>query len=105
MFSKISSYSNIEAAYLEILEQFSTDRRNLKYHGIDNIFLRDINLTSHKIIKTIRDDFFSKKEIEAALSVKIPKKNKPGEFREIFVYNLKQRIKALSGLHGRQPEL
>lgn len=94
MFSKICSYSNIEAAYLEIRKQFSTDRRNLRYHGIDNIFLRDINLTSHKIIKTIRDDFFSKKEIEAALLVKIPKKNKPGEFREIFVYNLKERIKA-----------
>lgn len=94
MFTEIVSYANIKAAYLEIIEQFSNDRRSLRYHGIDNIFLRDINLTSHNLINIIRDDFFSKKEIEAALSVKIPKKNKPGEYREIFVYNLKERIKA-----------
>jgi len=94
MFSQIISYSNIEAAYLEIIEQFAADRRNFKYHGIDNIFLRDIDLKSREIIKIVRADFLCKKEIEPALSVKLPKKNKPGEFREIFIYNLKERIKA-----------
>ena len=94
MFSQIISYSNIEAAYLEIIEQFAADRRNFKYHGIDNIFLRDIDLKSREIIKIVRADFLCKKEIESALSVKLPKKNKPGEFREIFIYNLKERIKA-----------
>lgn len=94
MFSQITSYSNLEAAYLEIIEQFAADRRNFKYHGIDNIFLRDIELKSREIIKNIRADFLCKKEIEPALLVKIAKKNKPGEFREIFIYNLKERIKA-----------
>ena len=94
MFSQITSYSNLEAAYLEIIEQFAVDRRNFKYHGIDNTFLRDFDLKSRKIIRIIRADFLRKKEIEPALSVKIAKKNKPGEFREIFIYNLKERIKA-----------
>ena len=78
MFSQITSYSNLEAAYLEIIEQFAVDRRNFKYHGIDNTFLRDFDLKSRKIIRIIRADFLRKKEIEPALSVKIAKKNKPG---------------------------
>lgn len=94
MFNQITSYPNIEAAYLEIIEQFAADRRNYKYHGIDNIFLRDLDFKSRKIIKTIRADLLSKKEIEPALLVKLPKKNKPGEYREIFIYNIVERIKA-----------
>jgi Reverse transcriptase (RNA-dependent DNA polymerase) len=94
MFSQITSYPNIEAAYLEIIEQFAADRRNFKYHGIDNIFLRDIDLKSKTIIKIVQADLLCKKEIEPALSVKITKRNKPNEYREIFIYNLKERIKA-----------
>lgn len=94
MFDEIIGYPNIEAAYLEIIEQFSADRRNYKYHGVDNIFLHDVNLKSRKLIKIIRDDLLCKKNIEPALAVKIPKKNKANQFREIFVYNIKERIKA-----------
>jgi len=94
MFAKITSQANLEAAYLEIVEQFSADRRNFKYHGLDNIFLRDLDLKSSELIKIIRSDLLQKKEIEPALSVKIPKNNKPDEYREIFIYNLKERIKA-----------
>lgn len=94
MFEKILSYSNLEAAYLEIVEQFAADHRNFRYHGLDNIFLRDFDLKSQEIIKRARVELAERKEIEPALSVLIPKPNKPGEFREIFIYNLKERIKA-----------
>ncbi len=94
MFSEIMSHANFEAAYLEIIEQFAVDRRNYKYHGIDNIFLRDLDLKSKKIIKMARAELLEKKEIEPALSVKIPKANRPEEYREIFIYNLRERIKA-----------
>jgi len=94
MFAKIISHTNLEAAYLEIVEQFSADRRNFKYHGPDNIFLRDLDIRSGELIKIIRSDLLQKKEIEPALSVKIPKNNKPDEYREIFIYNLKERVKA-----------
>lgn len=94
MFDKIISYSNFEAAYLEIIEQFATDRRNFRYHGLDNIFLHDLDLKSRETIKLAQKELLQKKEIEPALSIKIPKKNKPAEYREIFIYNLKERIKA-----------
>lgn len=94
MFSKIVSYSNFEAAYLEIIEQFATDRRNFRYHGPDNILLHDLDLKSRKIIKIAQADLLQKKEIEPAQAIKIPKRNKPEEYREIFIYNLKERIKA-----------
>lgn len=94
MFKEIISYTNLKEAYLEIVEQFSADRRAFKYHGLDNIYLRDLDLKSSEIIKKIRKELLSNQEIEPALSVKIAKKNKPGEFREIFVYNIKERIKA-----------
>jgi hypothetical protein len=94
MFKAILSYSNFKAAYLEIVEQFAADHRNFRYHGLDNIFLRDFDLKSQKIIKQARADLLERKEIEPALSVLIPKPNKPEEFREIFIYNLKERIKA-----------
>ncbi len=94
MFSRIISYQNIEAAYLEIIEQFAADRRNFKYHGLDNIFLQDLDLKSQEIIKIIQTDLQEIKEIEPALAVQIPKKNKPEQYREIFIYNLKERIKA-----------
>lgn len=94
MFDQILSLANLEEAYLEIIKEFSADHRNFKYHGLDNIFLKDLELRSQEIISQIRSELGSFKELEPALSVKIPKKNKPGEFREIFVYNIKERIKA-----------
>lgn len=94
MFSKILSYSNFKAAYLEIIEQFAADRRNYKYHGLDNVFLHDFDIKSKKIIDLARMELRENKKIEPALSFKIAKKNKPNEYREIFVYNLKERIKA-----------
>jgi hypothetical protein len=94
MFKQIVSYINIKEAYLEIVEQFAADRRAFKYHGLDNTYLRDLDLKSHKLIKEIKQELLDNSEIEPALSVKIAKKNKPGEFREIFVYNIKERVKA-----------
>jgi hypothetical protein len=94
MFDEILSYTNFEAAYLEIIEEFALDRRNFHYHGLDNLFLRDLDLKSKKIIIIAQRELRKKQKIEPALSIQIPKKNKPGEFREIFIYNLKERIKA-----------
>lgn len=94
MFKQIISYSNIKAAYLEIVEQFNADHRSFKYRGLDNLYLRDLDLKSDKLIKQIKKEILANQEIEPALAVKIAKKNKPGEFREIFVYNIKERIKA-----------
>lgn len=104
MFSRIVSDQNIKEAYLEIVDQFSEDSRQYKYHGIDNRYLRDFDYRSHDLIKQVQAELISKAKIEPALSVMIPKKNKPGEWREIFIYNFKERVKAQAVYRVLLPE-
>lgn len=94
MFEKIISDANLQAAYLKIVEQFAAEKKGSRYHGLDNLFLKDFDLDSCELIKLIRQELQTKTEISPALAIKIPKKNNPEKFREIFVYNLKERIKA-----------
>lgn len=94
MFDQIVSLDNVRKAYLKIVEQFAVDRKNFKYHGLDNLLLRDYDLDSRELIIQVRQELEEKKEIEPALSIKIPKKSNPEKFREIFIYNLKERVKA-----------
>ncbi|MFZ4648739.1 MAG: reverse transcriptase domain-containing protein [Patescibacteria group bacterium] len=94
MFAKIISAANLKLAYLNIVEQFAADEKAASYHGLDNLFLRDFDLSSSDLISIVRAELIEKKEIDPAISVKIPKKNNPEKFREIFIYNLKERVKA-----------
>ncbi len=94
MLDKILTTANLEAAYLEIVDRFLADCKNLTYHGLDDFFLRDYDLDSRQLILTCQQELLAGKVIEPALSIKIPKKNKPGSFREIFIYNIKERVKA-----------
>ena len=94
MLDRILTEANLEAAYLEIVDRFLADCKNLTYHGLDDFFLRDYDLDSHQLILTCQQELLAGKVIEPALSIKIPKKNKPGSFREIFIYNIKERVKA-----------
>lgn len=94
MFNRLVSYQNIREAYLEIIEQFSKDSRQYKYRGADSLYPRDFDCRSHDLIKQIQTELIEKKEVDPALSVMIPKRNKPGEWREIFIYNFKERVKA-----------
>lgn len=90
MFKQIISYSNIKAAYLEIVEQFNADLRSFKYRGLDNLYLRDLDLKSDKLIKQIKKEILANQEIEPALAVKIAKKNKPGNFGKYSFIILKE---------------
>lgn len=94
MFNQIISLDNVRKAYLKIVEQFAVDRKNFKYHGLDNLLLRDYDLNSRGLIKQVQLELKEKREIEPALSLRIPKKSNPEKFREIFIYNLKERVKA-----------
>ncbi|MDD3284664.1 MAG: reverse transcriptase/maturase family protein [Patescibacteria group bacterium] len=94
MFDKIVSFSNLRSAYLDIVEKFIVDCKNLKYHGLDNLFIQDIDLDSKNIIDICQKELLEKKEIDPALLVSIPKKNNPEKYRDIFIYNIKDRIKA-----------
>jgi retron-type reverse transcriptase len=104
MFAKIISNANFRLAYLKIIDQFAADRKNFKYHGLDNLLLRDYDLSSEKLIALAQKELISKQEITPALSVKIPKKSNPEKLREIFIYNLKERIKAQAIFQVLLPE-
>ncbi|PIT95374.1 hypothetical protein COT98_00160 [Candidatus Falkowbacteria bacterium CG10_big_fil_rev_8_21_14_0_10_39_9] len=94
MLEQILSAANFELAYLKIVEQFALDRKNWQYHGLDNLLLTDYDLSSGELIATAQLELRQKKAIEPALALKIPKKSNPAKFREIFIYNLKERVKA-----------
>ena len=38
MLDKILTTANLEAAYLEIVDRFLADCKNLTYHGLDDFF-------------------------------------------------------------------
>jgi len=94
MFQRIVSGANFRLAYLKIIDQFAADRKNFKYHGLDNLLLKDYDLRSGDLIALAQSELIQKKEITPALSIKIPKKSNPEKLREIFIYNLKERVKA-----------
>ncbi|PKM91132.1 hypothetical protein CVU82_03705 [Candidatus Falkowbacteria bacterium HGW-Falkowbacteria-1] len=105
MFEKIISDANFKLAYLKIIDQFAADRKNFKYHGLDNLLLKDYDLDPQKLINIAQKELVQKIEISPALSIKIPKKSNPKKFREIFIYNLKERIKAQAIFQILSPEI
>lgn len=94
MFKEITSRKNLEKAYLKLAEQMEGDGRSNRYAGWDALKLSDLELRSAQIIKEARSEMLSFTEVAPASLFKIPKKNNPHKDREIFIYNLKDRIKA-----------
>lgn len=94
MFQAITSKDNLERAYLNLAEQMEKDGRNKRYAGWDGLKLHDLEVNSAQIIKEARAEMLSFKEVAPATLLRIPKKNNPQKVREIFIYNLKDRIKA-----------
>ncbi len=94
MFQEITSQKNLEKAYLKLAEQMEGDGRSRRYAGWDGLKLHDLELNSVKIIKEARAEMLNFTPVAPAALFKIPKKNNPHKDREIFIYNLKDRIKA-----------
>jgi len=91
---KIISLANFEQAYLEIVGSFISDHKNRRYHGLDGHFLCDHDLTSQQLLISCQKELLTGQPISPAISIKIPKRNKPDSYREVFVYNIRERIKA-----------
>lgn len=94
MFETIVSKPNLEAAYLELVGKLAETRKEMRYHGIDNYTMSDHDFDSEELLVEIQKELIDKKPIEPALLVEIPKKYNPSKRREIFIYTLKERIKA-----------
>ncbi len=94
MFSTIISAKNLEGAYLDLVEKFAEDGKEFTYHGIDNYTLLDYDFDSLELLSRVRDELIEKKPLDPALLLHIPKKHNPAKTRDIFVYTLKERVKA-----------
>jgi len=94
MFKEIISRANLEKAYLKLAEQMDSDGRSGRYAGYDGLKLADLEANSAKLIKEVRREMIAFKELSPAVLFTIPKKNNPQKLREIYIYNLKERVKA-----------
>ena len=94
MFKKIIAKKNLEAAYLKMAQDMELDGRSYRYCGWDSWKLSDIELRSAEILDQIQTELKEFKSLVPAVLFKIPKKSNPQKFREIYIYNLKERIKA-----------
>lgn len=71
-----------------------SDNRLGRYAGWDNLKFSDLEISSAKLIKEVQSEIINFTSLSPAILVRIPKKNKPGKMREIYIYNLKDRVKA-----------
>ena len=70
------------------------DGRLGRYAGWDNLRLIDLDVSSASLLKEVKQEIIDFKALSPAILVRIPKKGKPGKMREIYIYNLKDRVKA-----------
>lgn len=94
MFKKIISKKNLETAYLKIAQDMELDGRSYRYRGWDNWKLSDLELRSSEVLAEIQLELKEFKALVPAILLKIPKKSNPQKVREIYIYNLRERIKA-----------
>ena len=92
MYNQIISVKNIQRAYFDLAKQFDEDSKSEKYLGIDGLCLGDFDIDSAWALKEIRQELIDLKPLRPALEFIIPKKR--GGERKIFVYTIKDRIKA-----------
>ncbi len=70
------------------------DGRSGRYAGYDGLKQGDLEANPAKLIREVRREMIAFKELSPAVLFTIPKKNNPQKMREIYIYNLKERVKA-----------
>lgn len=94
MYQRIISKKNLEDAYFKIASDMELDSRFARYRGWDSLRLSDLELNIPDIIISARQELIALSPLSPAVLFKIPKKSNPQKLREIYIYNLKERIKA-----------
>jgi RNA-directed DNA polymerase len=92
LFNEIIKKENIIAAYLELNTNLYNKLKSKTYRGIDGVKLNDINFEAEEIIKTCQEELMRNEELRPVNCIQIPKKN--GKTRDIYIYSLKDRLKA-----------
>jgi hypothetical protein len=91
-FDSIIDLENIRKAYLDLVLKFDKVSKSMRYRGVDGIKMSTLDFISEDILTSIRSEMIAGKKISPAYMATIPKKN--GKKRKIYVYSVKERIKA-----------
>lgn len=92
LIDQILSEKNLQGAYFDLVEKFDSVNKSSRYAGIDGKTLNDINYTSAEFLNEALCELEELTPLLPALEYKIAKND--GGNRIIYVYTLKDRIKA-----------
>ncbi|MBD3311000.1 MAG: hypothetical protein GF349_00705 [Candidatus Magasanikbacteria bacterium] len=92
LFEKIVNTNNIINAYLDLVKTFDENSKSAKYRGLDGKCLNDFDFNSAEMVEEIETELKKFIPLTPALKLNIPKKS--GGDRSIFIYSVKDRIKA-----------
>jgi retron-type reverse transcriptase len=92
IFRQIVSLDNLRAAYLELADRFTAKLQDRRYQGLDGFKLEDLDYNATANLKIIQTELLSGQRLVPATCHYIPKRS--GELREIYIYSLRDRIKA-----------
>jgi hypothetical protein len=101
IFNIIVSPKNIEGAYFDLVSKFDKESKSYRYRGVDGTKVSSIDFISAEMIDSIRLEMVAVKKIMPAYMTTIPKKD--GKKRKIYVYSIKERIKAEAIYRVLQP--
>ncbi len=90
-YHQIVDKKNIEQAYLEVAEKLISQGKTQRYKGADGVCFQDIEQQPAEMIDEIYSELLALKALRPARYIEIPKKN--GGKREIYILNLKERVK------------
>jgi hypothetical protein len=92
MIKEILDEKNIQDAYLDLVEKFDKESKTFSYAGIDGFKLSDFDTCSAELLQQVRQEMIDLKPVNPTLEFAIPKKE--GGERIIYIYSVKDRIKA-----------
>ncbi len=92
LFERITSLDNVKGAYADVVRKFDQESKAGRYRGLDGVKVNSLNFSSKGTLLAIRKEMVELQKIAPAYMQTIPKKN--GKKRKIYVYSVKERIKA-----------
>jgi hypothetical protein len=92
IFEDITCLDNIKKAYVELVRKFDLDIKSGRYRGIDGVKMNSLDFVSENVLFEIQKEMKQLKKLSPAYMALIPKKN--GKKRKIYVYPIRERIKA-----------
>ena len=92
MLKSILDKKNIEGAYFDLISNFDEESKSNSYQGADGLSLNDFDINSRERLEKIREEMLNLTELNPALELFIPKKS--GGKRKVYIYSVKDRIKA-----------